>query len=164
SCGTGTQQRQRRCSVSVHGWAECKGPHSETRECTNQDCDGGGNWGAWNQWSLCSKTCDSGWQRRFRMCEGTGIQNYPCDGTGEEVRSCNDKKCPASHEICKDEYQGLLTWKRASAGETVYNKCPSNATGSASRRCLLDANGVAYWGPPSFARCISLEYRYLHLS
>ncbi|KAF5909115.1 adhesion G protein-coupled receptor B2, partial [Clarias magur] len=164
SCGTGTQQRQRRCSVSVHGWAECKGPHSETRECTNRPCDGGGNWGAWNQWSLCSKTCDSGWQRRFRMCEGTGIQNYPCDGSGEEVRSCNDKKCPAPHEICKDEYQDLMTWKRASAGETVYNKCPSNATGSASRRCLLDANGVAYWGPPSFARCISLEYRYLHLS
>lgn len=38
------------------------------------------------------------------------------------------------------------------------------SVGSASRRCLLDANGVAYWGPPSFARCVSLEYRYLHLS
>ncbi|XP_077052143.1 brain-specific angiogenesis inhibitor 2 isoform X10 [Siphateles boraxobius] len=164
SCGSGTQQRQRRCSVSVHGWAECKGPHAETRECTNPSCGGGGNWGAWNHWSLCSKTCDSGWQRRFRMCEGTGIQGYPCDGSGEEVRSCNDKKCPEPHEICKDEYQVAMTWKRASAGETVYNKCPSNATGSASRRCLLDANGVAYWGPPSFARCVSLEYRYLHLS
>ncbi|XP_016385862.1 adhesion G protein-coupled receptor B2 isoform X2 [Sinocyclocheilus rhinocerous] len=164
SCDSGTQQRQRRCSVSVHGWAECKGPHAETRECTNPSCGGGGNWGAWNHWSLCSKTCDSGWQRRFRMCEGTGIQGYPCDGSGEEVRSCNDKKCPAPHEICKDEYQLTMTWKRASAGETVYNKCPSNATGSASRRCLLDANGVAYWGPPSFARCVSLEYRYLHLS
>uniref|UniRef100_A0A8C1WF76 Adhesion G protein-coupled receptor B2 n=1 Tax=Cyprinus carpio TaxID=7962 RepID=A0A8C1WF76_CYPCA len=164
SCGSGTQQRQRRCSVSVHGWAECKGPHVETRECTNPSCGGGGNWGAWNHWSLCSKTCDSGWQRRFRMCEGTGIQGYPCDGSGEEVRSCNDKKCPAPHEICKDEYQLAMTWKRASVGETVYNKCPSNATGSASRRCLLDANGVAYWGPPSFARCVSLEYRYLHLS
>uniref|UniRef100_A0A8C2FQ50 Adhesion G protein-coupled receptor B2 n=1 Tax=Cyprinus carpio TaxID=7962 RepID=A0A8C2FQ50_CYPCA len=164
SCGSGTQQRQRRCSVSVHGWAECKGPHVETRECTNPSCGGGGNWGAWNHWSLCSKTCDSGWQRRFRMCEGTGIQGYPCDGSGEEVRSCNDKKCPAPHEICKDEYQLAMTWKRASVGETVYNKCPSNATGSASRRCLLDVNGVAYWGPPSFARCVSLEYRYLHLS
>ncbi|XP_035385081.1 adhesion G protein-coupled receptor B2 isoform X4 [Electrophorus electricus] len=164
SCGTGTQQRQRRCSVSVHGWSECKGPHAETRECTTPSCGAGGNWGAWNPWSLCSKTCDSGWQRRFRMCEGTGIQGYPCDGSGEEIRACNDKKCPASHEICKDEYQVSLTWKRTSAGETVYNKCPSNATGSASRRCLLDANGVAYWGPPSFARCISLEYRYLHLS
>ncbi|XP_059365640.1 adhesion G protein-coupled receptor B2-like isoform X3 [Carassius carassius] len=164
SCGSGTQQRQRRCSVSVHGWAECKGPHAETRECTNPSCGDGGNWGAWNHWSLCSKTCDSGWQRRFRMCEGTGIQGYPCEGSAEEVRSCNDKKCPAPHEICKDEYQVAMTWKRASAGETVYNKCPSNATGSASRRCLLDANGVAYWGPPSFARCVSLEYRYLHLS
>ncbi|KAL6457464.1 hypothetical protein MHYP_G00344270 [Metynnis hypsauchen] len=164
SCGVGSQQRQRRCSVSVHGWAECKGPHAETQDCTNPSCGGGGNWGAWNHWSLCSKTCDSGWQRRFRMCESTGAQDYPCDGDGEEVRACNDKKCPAPHEICRDEYQVSMTWKRASAGETVYNKCPSNATGSASRRCLLDNNGVAYWGPPSFARCISLEYRYLHLS
>jgi hypothetical protein len=36
--------------------------------------------------------------------------------------------------------------------------------GSASRRCLLSAQGVAYWGLPSFARCISHEYRYLYLS
>lgn len=55
---------------------------------------GGGNWGSWNHWSLCSKTCDSGWQRRFRLCEATGLQGYPCDGSGEEVRSCNEKKCP----------------------------------------------------------------------
>ncbi|CAK6949712.1 adhesion G protein-coupled receptor B2 isoform X3 [Scomber scombrus] len=164
TCNTGSQQRQRRCSASVHGWAECKGPHQESRECINPSCSGGGNWGSWNHWSLCSKTCDSGWQRRFRMCEGTGIQGYPCDGSGEEVRSCNEKKCPAPHEICKDEHLLAMSWKRASAGETVYNKCPTNATGSASRRCMLDNNGVAFWGPPSFARCVSLEYRYLHLS
>lgn len=40
--------------------------------------------------------------------------------------------------------------------------CPP--AGSASRRCLLSAQGVAYWGLPSFARCISHEYRYLYLS
>ncbi|KAJ7991572.1 hypothetical protein DPEC_G00285260 [Dallia pectoralis] len=164
TCSTGSQQRQRRCSASVHGWAECKGPHLETRDCNNPSCGGGGNWGSWNHWSLCSKTCDSGWQRRFRMCEGTGVSGYPCDGSGEEVRSCNEKKCPAPHEICKDEHLVAMTWKRASAGETVYNKCPTNATGSASRRCMLDANGVAFWGPPSFARCVSMEFRYLHLS
>uniref|UniRef100_A0A8D3B016 Adhesion G protein-coupled receptor B2 n=1 Tax=Scophthalmus maximus TaxID=52904 RepID=A0A8D3B016_SCOMX len=162
TCNTGTQERQRRCSASAHGWAECKGPHQESRDCANPSC--GGNWGSWNHWSLCSKTCDSGWQRRFRMCEGTGVQGYPCDGSGEEVRSCNEKKCPAPHEICKDEHILSMSWKRASAGETVYNKCPTNATGSASRRCMLDNNGVAFWGPPSFARCVSLEYRYLHLS
>ncbi|XP_061616543.1 adhesion G protein-coupled receptor B2 isoform X3 [Phyllopteryx taeniolatus] len=164
SCNTGTQQRQRRCSASVHGWAECKGPHQESRECTNPSCAGGGNWGSWNPWSLCSKTCDSGWQRRSRTCEGNGEQGYPCEGSAEEVRSCNEKKCPAPHEICKDENLLTISWKRASAGETVYNKCPTNATGSASRRCMLDNNGVAFWGPPSFARCVSVEYRYLHIS
>ncbi|XP_061521671.1 adhesion G protein-coupled receptor B2 isoform X2 [Phycodurus eques] len=164
SCNTGTQQRQRRCSSSVHGWAECKGPHQQSRECTNPSCAGGGNWGSWNPWSLCSKTCDSGWQRRSRTCEGNGEQGYPCEGSAEEVRSCNEKKCPAPHEICKDENLLTISWKRASAGETVYNKCPTNATGSASRRCTLDNNGVAFWGPPSFARCVSVEYRYLHIS
>nr|XP_057903715.1 adhesion G protein-coupled receptor B2 isoform X13 [Doryrhamphus excisus] len=164
SCNTGTQQRQRRCSASVHGWAECKGPHQESKECTNPSCTGGGNWGSWNPWSICSKTCDSGWQRRSRVCEGNGAQGYPCEGSAEEVRSCNEKKCPAPHEICKEENLLTMSWKKASAGETVYNKCPTNATGSASRRCMLDNNGVAFWGPPSFARCVSLEYRYLHIS
>lgn len=40
TCNTGTQQRQRRCSSSVHGWAECKGLHQESRECTNPSCSG----------------------------------------------------------------------------------------------------------------------------
>nr|XP_060640146.1 adhesion G protein-coupled receptor B2 isoform X4 [Anolis sagrei ordinatus] len=164
SCSNGTQQRTRKCSVSAHGWAECKGAHADARECHNPECPGDSKWGPWNHWSLCSKTCDTGWQRRFRLCQGTGVQGYPCDGSGEEVRTCNEKKCPAFHEMCKDEYVMLMNWKKVAAGETVYNKCPANATGSASRRCLLNPNGVAYWGPPSFARCISHEYRYLHLS
>ncbi|XP_041089778.1 adhesion G protein-coupled receptor B2 isoform X3 [Polyodon spathula] len=164
TCSNGTQQRTRRCSVSVHGWTECKGPHADIRNCVLTACPADGKWGNWNHWSLCSKTCDTGWQQRFRMCQGTGEQGYPCEGSGEELRTCNDKKCPAPHEMCQDEYIVSMTWKRAAAGEIIYNKCPSNATGSASRRCLLDTNGVAYWGPPSFARCISHEYRYLHLS
>lgn len=53
-----------------------------------------GKWGPWNSWSLCSKTCDTGWQRRFRMCQATGTQGYPCEGTGEEVKPCSEKRCP----------------------------------------------------------------------
>ncbi|XP_071432919.1 adhesion G protein-coupled receptor B2 isoform X1 [Pithys albifrons albifrons] len=163
TCANGTQQRTRKCSVSAHGWAECRGAHADARECSNPTCPKS-KWGPWNHWSLCSKTCDTGWQRRFRMCEGTGMQGYPCEGTGEEVKTCNEKKCPAYHEMCKDEYGMLMTWKKTAAGEIIYNKCPPNATGTASRRCLLSPLGVAYWGVPSFARCISHEYRYLHLS
>ncbi|XP_040545722.1 adhesion G protein-coupled receptor B2 isoform X1 [Gallus gallus] len=164
TCANGTQQRTRKCSVSAHGWAECRGAHADARECSNPMCPTDSKWGPWNHWSLCSKTCDTGWQRRFRMCEGTGVQGYPCEGTGEEVKTCNEKKCPAYHEMCKDEYVMLMTWKKTAAGDIIYNKCPPNATGSASRRCLLNPHGVAYWGVPSFARCISHEYRYLHLS
>ncbi|XP_025899280.1 adhesion G protein-coupled receptor B2 [Nothoprocta perdicaria] len=164
SCSNGTQQRTRKCSVAAHGWAECRGAHADARECSNPACPTDSKWGPWNHWSLCSKTCDTGWQRRFRMCQGTGVQGYPCEGTGEEVKTCNEKKCPAYHEMCKDEYVMLMTWKKTAAGDVIYNKCPPNATGSASRRCLLSAQGVAYWGLPSFARCVSHEYRYLHLS
>ncbi|KAM7029244.1 adhesion G protein-coupled receptor B2 [Acridotheres tristis] len=164
TCANGTQQRTRKCSVSAHGWAECRGAHADARDCSNPTCPTDSKWGPWNHWSLCSKTCDTGWQRRFRMCEGTGMQGYPCEGSGEEVKTCNEKKCPAYHEMCKDEYVMLMTWKKTAAGEIIYNKCPPNATGTASRRCLLSPHGVAYWGVPSFARCVSHEYRYLHLS
>lgn len=44
----------------------------------------------------------------------------------------------APHEICKDEHLLSMSWKRASAGETVYNKCPTNATGQS--HCMLLAN------------------------
>ncbi|XP_054148480.1 adhesion G protein-coupled receptor B2 isoform X4 [Melozone crissalis] len=164
TCGQGSQVRTRSCVSSPYGTL-CSGLLRETRTCNNTaTCPADSKWGPWNHWSLCSKTCDTGWQRRFRMCEGTGMQGYPCEGTGEEVKTCNEKKCPAYHEMCKDEYVMLMTWKKTAAGEIIYNKCPPNATGTASRRCLLSPHGVAYWGVPSFARCVSHEYRYLHLS
>ncbi|XP_026965140.1 adhesion G protein-coupled receptor B2 isoform X12 [Sagmatias obliquidens] len=165
SCANGTQQRSRKCSVAGPAWATCTGALTDTRECGNLECPAtDSKWGPWNAWSLCSKTCDTGWQRRFRMCQATGSQGYPCEGTGEEVKPCSEKRCPAFHEMCRDEYVMLMMWKKAAAGEIIYNKCPPNASGSASRRCLLSAQGVAYWGLPSFARCISHEYRYLYLS
>ncbi|NWR93172.1 AGRB2 protein, partial [Furnarius figulus] len=162
TCANGTQQRTPPRSVSAHGWAECRGAHADARECSNPTCPTDSKWGPWNHWSLCSKTCDTGWQRRFRMCEGTGVQGYPCEGTGEEVKTCNEKK--SYHEMCKDEYGMLMTCPPTAAGEIIYNKCPPNATGSASRRCLPPPHGVAYWGVPSFARCISHAPPYLHLS
>ncbi|MGH0173268.1 UNVERIFIED_CONTAM: hypothetical protein FKN15_065115 [Acipenser sinensis] len=36
--------------------------------------------------------------------------------------------------------------------------------GTTSRSCSLDLHGVAYWGHPSYARCISNEYRHLQHS
>ncbi|XP_056412947.1 adhesion G protein-coupled receptor B2 isoform X6 [Hyla sarda] len=118
----------------------------------------------WSQWGVCSITCGQGTQVRTRSCVSSPYGTL-CSGPLRETRTCNNTAtCPALHEMCKDEYVLSMTWKKAAAGEIVYNKCPPNATGSASRRCLISPQGVAYWSSPSFARCVSHDYRHLHLA
>ncbi|KAL0178403.1 hypothetical protein M9458_027297, partial [Cirrhinus mrigala] len=53
-----------------------------------------GQWNAWAPWSGCSKSCDGGWQRRVRVCQGLAVTGQPCDGSGEEVRRCSEQRCP----------------------------------------------------------------------
>jgi len=48
----------------------------------------GRSWLGWGAWSSCSRTCDSGTQRRMRECGGTS-----CSGQSEETRSCNSPPC-----------------------------------------------------------------------
>ncbi|KAJ8333310.1 hypothetical protein SKAU_G00422060 [Synaphobranchus kaupii] len=98
TCGRGSRTRTRSCVAPQHGGKTCGGPELQSKLCNIAVCPGGGNWGSWSQWGSCSRTCDSGWQRRLRMCQGVGLQGYPCEGSGEEVTSCNDKKCPAPHQ------------------------------------------------------------------
>ena len=52
----------------------------------------------------------------------------------------------AFHEMCRDEYVMLMTWKKAAAGEIIYNKCPPNASGEGQvdpppLPCLLPPTG-----------------------
>uniref|UniRef100_A0A6Q2ZJT3 Adhesion G protein-coupled receptor B3 n=1 Tax=Esox lucius TaxID=8010 RepID=A0A6Q2ZJT3_ESOLU len=123
-----------------------------------------GQWNPWGPWSGCSKSCDGGWQRRARVCQGAAVTGQQCEGTGEEVRKCSDQRCPAPYEICPEDHAVSMMWRRTPSGELAFNRCPSNATGTTSRRCSLDHRGVAYWEPPSYARCITNEYRYLQQS
>lgn len=41
---------------------------------------------------------------------------------------------------------------------------PSPLAGTTSRRCSLDHRGMAFWEQPSYARCITNEFRYLQQS
>uniref|UniRef100_A0AAY4BMK4 Adhesion G protein-coupled receptor B3 n=1 Tax=Denticeps clupeoides TaxID=299321 RepID=A0AAY4BMK4_9TELE len=164
TCANGTQQRTRQCSAAAHGGSECRGHWAESRECYNPDCTANGQWNPWGPWSGCSKSCDGGWQRRVRVCQGAATTGQQCDGTGEEVRKCSDQRCPAPYEICPEDYAVTMLWRRTPSGELAFNRCPQNATGTTSRRCSLDHRGVAYWEQPSYARCIAHEYRYLQQS
>ncbi|XP_041044697.1 adhesion G protein-coupled receptor B3 [Carcharodon carcharias] len=164
TCSNGTQQRTRQCTAAAHGGSECRGHWAESRECFNSDCTENGKWNPWGHWSGCSKSCDGGWQRRIRVCQGLAVTGKPCEGLGEEIQKCSEQRCPAPYEICPEDYLMSMVWRRTAAGDFVFNRCPLNATGTTSRRCSLDHNGIAYWEPPSFARCISNEYRYLQHS
>ncbi|XP_050981756.1 adhesion G protein-coupled receptor B3 isoform X3 [Labeo rohita] len=164
TCANGTQQRKRQCSAAAHGGSECRGHWAESRECSNPECTANGQWNAWAPWSGCSKSCDGGWQRRVRVCQGLAVTGQPCDGSGEEVRRCSEQRCPAPYEICPEDYAVSMLWRRTPSGELAFNRCPPNATGTTSRRCSLDHRGVAYWEQPSYARCIGNEYRYLQQS
>ncbi|XP_021231390.1 adhesion G protein-coupled receptor B2 isoform X2 [Numida meleagris] len=164
TCGQGSQVRTRSCVSSPYGTL-CSGLLRETRTCNNTaTCPVEGQWLEWGAWSRCSVTCANGTQQRTRKCSVSAHGWAECRGAHADARECSNPMCPTYHEMCKDEYVMLMTWKKTAAGDIIYNKCPPNATGSASRRCLLNPHGVAYWGVPSFARCISHEYRYLHLS
>ncbi|XP_060895578.1 adhesion G protein-coupled receptor B3 isoform X9 [Labrus mixtus] len=123
-----------------------------------------GQWNPWGPWSGCSKSCDGGWQRRVRLCQGLAVTGQQCDGNGEEVRKCSDQRCPAPYEICPEDYAVSMVWRRTPSGELAFNRCPPNATGTTSRRCSLDHRGMAFWEQPSYARCITNEFRYLQQS
>ncbi|XP_035385836.1 adhesion G protein-coupled receptor B3 [Electrophorus electricus] len=164
TCANGTQQRKRQCSAAAHGGSECRGHWAESRECHNPECTANGQWNPWGPWSGCSKSCDGGWQRRARVCQGLATTGQQCDGTAEEVRKCSEQRCPAPYEICPEDYAVSMLWRRTPSGELAFNRCPPNATGTTSRRCSLDHRGVAYWERPSYARCIANEYRYLQQS
>ncbi|XP_054654005.1 adhesion G protein-coupled receptor B3 isoform X2 [Dunckerocampus dactyliophorus] len=164
TCANGTQQRTRQCSAAAHGGSECRGHWAESRECHNPDCTANGQWNPWGPWSGCSKSCDGGWQRRTRVCQGAATTGHQCDGNREEVRKCSDQRCPAPYEICPEDYSVSMVWRRTPSGELAFNRCPPNATGTTSRRCSLDHRGMAFWEPPSYARCITNEFRYLQQS
>ncbi|XP_059215924.1 adhesion G protein-coupled receptor B3 isoform X4 [Centropristis striata] len=164
TCANGTQQRTRQCSAAAHGGSECRGHWAESRECHNPDCTANGQWNPWGPWSGCSKSCDGGWQRRARVCQGAAQTGHQCDGNGEEVRKCSDQRCPAPYEICPEDYAVSMVWRRTPSGELAFNRCPPNATGTTSRRCSLDHRGMAFWEQPSYARCITNEFRYLQQS
>ncbi|XP_051775086.1 adhesion G protein-coupled receptor B3 isoform X2 [Erpetoichthys calabaricus] len=164
TCSNGTQQRSRQCSAAAHGGSECRGHWAESRECYNPECTANGQWNPWGHWSGCSKSCDGGWQRRTRVCQGAALTGQACDGTSEDVRKCSEQRCPAPYEICSEDYTMAMVWRRTPSGELAFNRCPPNATGNTSRRCSLDIHGLAYWEQPSYARCITNEFRYLQHS
>ncbi|KFR12159.1 Brain-specific angiogenesis inhibitor 1, partial [Opisthocomus hoazin] len=163
SCSNGTQQRTRECNGPSYGGAECQGHWVETRNCFLRQCPVDGKWQAWGVWGSCTTTCGGGTQRRDRVCYGPFFGGETCQGPKEEYKQCNDRKCPEPHEICDEESLASVVWKETPAGDAAAVRCPRNATGLILRRCILDEEGIAYWEPPTYIKCVSIDYRNIQM-
>ncbi|GFS05101.1 SCO-spondin-like [Elysia marginata] len=98
TCGNGTQWRNRTCEGPYHLGKDCEGEDYETQVCLPRICPVDGKWLPWNDWGVCSKTCGTGTQERFRVCEGPFYDGENCTGPDEEHRDCNTHHCPIDGE------------------------------------------------------------------
>ncbi|XP_062836019.1 adhesion G protein-coupled receptor B1 isoform X4 [Anolis carolinensis] len=163
SCSNGTQQRTRECNGPSYGGAECQGHWVETRDCFLRQCPVDGKWQVWGPWGSCTATCGGGTQKRDRSCYGPFFGGSVCQGTREEFKQCNEKRCPEPHEICDEDSFASVIWKETPAGDAAAVRCPRNATGLILRRCLLDEEGIAYWTIPTYVKCVSIDYRNIQM-
>ncbi|XP_052000367.1 adhesion G protein-coupled receptor B1-like isoform X2 [Xyrauchen texanus] len=159
SCSNGTMQRTRECNGPSYGGLECQGEWLQKQDCFLRECPVDGQWQLWSSWAGCTKTCGGGSQQRQRVCYGPFFGGESCPGDREEVRRCNEKRCPEPHEICDEENFSNVVWKRTPAGDTAAVRCPPNAVGLILRQCSLDDEGIAYWENPTYMKCVSNDYR-----
>ncbi|XP_061197855.1 SCO-spondin-like isoform X2 [Saccostrea echinata] len=98
TCGGGLIFRQRSCNDPPPAFdgLNCTGSFVESALCQSNPCPIHGQFGSWEEWSPCSRSCDGGTQSRVRKCNNPypryGGQN--CTGGFSESRSCNLYKCP----------------------------------------------------------------------
>ncbi|EGV97375.1 Brain-specific angiogenesis inhibitor 1 [Cricetulus griseus] len=163
TCGRGFRDRTRTCRPPQFGGNPCEGPEKQTKFCNIALCPVDGKWQAWASLGSCSVTCGGGSQRRERVCSGPFFGGAACQGPQDEYRQCGAQRCPEPHEICDEDNFGATVWKETPAGEVAAVRCPRNATGLILRRCELDEEGIAYWEPPTYIRCVSIDYRNIQM-
>lgn len=92
-CSGGVKRRYRSCSNPrpSNGGKQCPGEAVEEIPCNTRPCSVNGNWGRWDSWSPCSKTCGGlGRRIRRRQCNNPPPSNGGryCVGDSTLTASC----------------------------------------------------------------------------
>ncbi|XP_032223331.2 SCO-spondin isoform X3 [Nematostella vectensis] len=76
-----------------NSWLCNKSPSSKAAGARKDPIDGA--WGQWSDWSVCSRTCDGGFQKRERKCDSPAPQHggKQCEGATVKKRICNPHRC-----------------------------------------------------------------------
>jgi len=97
-CGGGVKQRVRNVRVQgQHGGKECD-LNSETQECNSHGCDKDCVLGGWTPWSMCSKDCGGGTNKRVKYVVAPPEGQGKCAGEWSperlQYKECHTHKCP----------------------------------------------------------------------
>ncbi|CAE7381014.1 thsd7aa [Symbiodinium sp. CCMP2456] len=153
SCGSGYQSRTRRVQrLRGPGGLGCFSPLAQNRLCHGRSCAADCDWGAWQQWSGCSKTCGGGLMKRSRTlrsiptaggdtCSQKSLSEVlPCNLGGCSVH-CVDGAWDEWEEWapCSRSCNGGETFRRRSVA-VMANDCGSPPAGESreSRFCNVD--------------------------
>ncbi|XP_023348021.1 uncharacterized protein LOC111716763 isoform X6 [Eurytemora carolleeae] len=111
TCGQGEQFRERKVLQPARaGGRQCIGDVRETRSCTSRPCPRSCEWGEYEPWSDCSKTCGGGTQQRRRQISRRADPGgAECDGKPVDVRFCNTQVCSTETESDPDTDEDLET-------------------------------------------------------
>ena len=106
TCGGGRRNRERECGLggqSGGGSASSSSSSSSDNPCfavlfESEDCnsDKCPVFGAWSEWTECSKTCGAGDQYRDRQCRPYGTRLF-CQGETDENRLVEEEKKTTEH-------------------------------------------------------------------
>ncbi|OXB78251.1 UNVERIFIED_CONTAM: hypothetical protein H355_004701 [Colinus virginianus] len=149
TCGGGTQRRDRVCYGPFFGGETCQGPKEEYRQCNDRKCPGA-------YLKLFTLSFLLGGTEILEKA----VKDLNTTGSCDLVDPVHNAE---PHEICDEESLASVVWKETPAGDAAAVRCPRNATGLILRRCTLDEEGIAYWEPPTYVKCVSIDYRNIQM-
>ncbi|XP_034035488.1 hemicentin-1 [Thalassophryne amazonica] len=147
SCGGGTRQRTRLCASPnpQHGGWPCEGNDVHVDFCNSDPCPISGNWGPWNSWGSCSKTCNGGQMRRYRTCDNPRPANggRACAGADTQIQRCSTASCPVDANWGPWQPWGECSTSCGSGERTRVRLCNSPSPGDGGRPCPGDSSQLS---------------------
>ncbi|GFT31287.1 hemicentin-1 [Nephila pilipes] len=139
TCGDGIQYRTRDCNnpEPQHGGSSCYGESKESQECNNVECPVHGEWGDWNEWSLCSSSCGGGTRERKRKCDSPAPEygGHYCIGQHVQVDYCNNAECPVNGEWGPWSPWGSCSSSCNKGQKKRFRACDNPAPAGGGREC-----------------------------
>jgi len=162
TCGGGLQYKSRCCvnPAPAFGGKPCilTGEPVDIKSCGTDACPINGNWGKWEGFGACSKTCgDDGIHLRRRTCDNPPAMfgGKDCPGPAIESAACNRSPCAVNGGLSQWSAWTSCSATCGAAIRTRSRTCTNPPPANGGSNCVGNLNDVTNC---NLAKCI--EYKY----